>query len=168
VNFDVPNVPETYVHRIGRTGRAGASGKAVSFCDPEERGFIRAIERLMKKTIPVLNDHPVYPAGERIGHTPPSHPHQGRPAHAGHQPHQPRAAHAHPVEARHPHPKHPQAQSQPKPHAPAHPARHPAAPPAAPRPAHMAPGGGAGAGHRFQGTKRPQRPGRHPMSRRPR
>ena len=168
VNFDVPNVPETYVHRIGRTGRAGASGKAVSFCDPEERGFIRAIERLMKKTIPVLSDHPIYPAGERIGHTPPSHPHQGRPAHAGHQAHPPRTPHAHPVEARHPQPKHGHSPSHHKPHSPVHPARHPAAPPSAPRPAHMAPGSGAGAGHRFQGTKRPQRPGRHPIARRAR
>jgi ATP-dependent RNA helicase RhlE len=46
VNFDLPNVPETYVHRIGRTARAGASGVAISLCSPEERADLRAIERL--------------------------------------------------------------------------------------------------------------------------
>ena len=54
VNFDLPNVPETYVHRIGRTGRAGASGKAISFCDPEERTLLRDIEKLTRIRIPVL------------------------------------------------------------------------------------------------------------------
>ena len=52
-NYDLPNVPETYVHRIGRTARAGASGLAVSFCDHEERTYLRDIERLIKQTIPV-------------------------------------------------------------------------------------------------------------------
>ena len=47
INFDLPNVPETYVHRIGRTARAGAAGVAISFCSPEERGELRAIERLI-------------------------------------------------------------------------------------------------------------------------
>lgn len=58
INFDLPNVPETYVHRIGRTGRASASGIAMSFCDVEEKGSLRAIERLIKQTIPVVKDHP--------------------------------------------------------------------------------------------------------------
>ncbi|MDB5171635.1 MAG: box helicase, partial [Phycisphaerales bacterium] len=58
VNYDLPNVPETYVHRIGRTGRAGATGEAVSFCDAEERSFLRAIERLTRKSIRVRTDHP--------------------------------------------------------------------------------------------------------------
>jgi len=62
VNFDLPNVPETYVHRIGRTARAGATGIAVSFCDPEERPHLRDIEQLIRKTIDVVNDHPEYPA----------------------------------------------------------------------------------------------------------
>ncbi len=53
VNFDLPNEPETYVHRIGRTGRAGASGSAVSFCDGEERAFLRDIERVTRQRIPV-------------------------------------------------------------------------------------------------------------------
>ncbi len=52
-NFDLPNVPESYVHRIGRTGRAGASGRAIAFCDAEERSLLRDIERFVKKSIPV-------------------------------------------------------------------------------------------------------------------
>ncbi len=53
-NFDLPNEPEAYVHRIGRTGRAGATGLAVSFCDPDERSFLRDIERLIAKKIPLI------------------------------------------------------------------------------------------------------------------
>ena len=53
LNFELPNVPETYVHRIGRTGRAGASGIALSFCSKEERAFLKDIERLIKKAVPV-------------------------------------------------------------------------------------------------------------------
>ena len=52
INFDLPNVPETYVHRIGRTARAGASGTAWSFCDAEERPFLASIEKLIDKRIP--------------------------------------------------------------------------------------------------------------------
>lgn len=58
VNFDLPNVPETYVHRIGRTGRAGASGVAISFCDSGEREFLRDIQKLIRKEIPVVTGHP--------------------------------------------------------------------------------------------------------------
>ena len=58
INYDIPNIPETYVHRIGRTGRAGASGIAVSFCDREERKYIREIQRLSSLEIPVVNNHP--------------------------------------------------------------------------------------------------------------
>jgi ATP-dependent RNA helicase RhlE len=53
-NYELPNVPESYVHRIGRTGRAGASGKAISFCDSEERSFLDGIERLLRSRIPVM------------------------------------------------------------------------------------------------------------------
>ncbi len=53
LNFELPNVPETYVHRIGRTGRAGAAGKAISFCDRSERAFLNDIQKLIRKTIPV-------------------------------------------------------------------------------------------------------------------
>jgi ATP-dependent RNA helicase RhlE len=58
INFDIPNEPESYVHRIGRTARAGAEGLALAFCDPSERGFINSIERLIKQTIPVIKEHP--------------------------------------------------------------------------------------------------------------
>jgi len=55
VNFDLPNEPESYVHRIGRTARAGASGIAISFCDPSERKYLRDIERLIKRTLAPAN-----------------------------------------------------------------------------------------------------------------
>jgi ATP-dependent RNA helicase RhlE len=58
INFELPNVPETYVHRIGRTGRAGASGTALSFCDGEEKEFLRDIQKLISRQIPVVEDHP--------------------------------------------------------------------------------------------------------------
>lgn len=58
INFDLPNIPETYVHRIGRTGRAGADGIAISFCDAEEREFLRDINKLIGKTVPVIAEHP--------------------------------------------------------------------------------------------------------------
>lgn len=57
VNYELPNVPETYVHRIGRTGRAGASGIALSFCDPAERHYLMDIQKLIKKQIPVAQGH---------------------------------------------------------------------------------------------------------------
>jgi ATP-dependent RNA helicase RhlE len=52
-NFDLPNVPESYVHRIGRTARAGARGRAIAFCDVDERSLLRDIERFIKRAIPV-------------------------------------------------------------------------------------------------------------------
>lgn len=58
VNFELPHEPETYVHRIGRTGRAGLTGEAVSFCDREEEDRLEAIERLLRRRIPVRNDLP--------------------------------------------------------------------------------------------------------------
>jgi ATP-dependent RNA helicase RhlE len=57
LNFELPNIPETYVHRIGRTGRAGAGGTAISFCDWSEKIFLTDIEKLIKKTIPVVKGH---------------------------------------------------------------------------------------------------------------
>ena len=57
INFELPNVPETYVHRIGRTGRAGAKGTAISFCDIEEKSELKDIEKLIGKKIPVFEDH---------------------------------------------------------------------------------------------------------------
>lgn len=58
INYDLPNVPETYVHRIGRTGRAGADGIALGFCDAEEKAYLKDIQKLIGKTIPVVSDHP--------------------------------------------------------------------------------------------------------------
>jgi ATP-dependent RNA helicase RhlE len=55
VNYELPEVPESYVHRIGRTARAGASGTAISLCDGEERDLLRAIERLTRQTIPSVD-----------------------------------------------------------------------------------------------------------------
>lgn len=57
-NFDIPNIPETYVHRIGRTGRAGLGGIALSFCDEEERAYLKDIIKLIKIQIPIIHDHP--------------------------------------------------------------------------------------------------------------
>lgn len=58
LNFELPNVPETYVHRIGRTGRAGASGAAISFCSAEEKTYLKDIEKLIKKSIPAKYHRP--------------------------------------------------------------------------------------------------------------
>jgi ATP-dependent RNA helicase RhlE len=58
INYEIPNIPETYVHRIGRTGRAGAGGKAISFCDIEEKAYMREIEKLISKKIEVVTGHP--------------------------------------------------------------------------------------------------------------
>ena len=60
INFDISNVPETYIHRIGRTGRAGKSGIAFSFCSPDEDAYINLIEKLLGKPIKLIEDHP-YP-----------------------------------------------------------------------------------------------------------
>jgi len=58
INYDLPNIPETYVHRIGRTGRASLSGIAISFCDLEERAYLRDIQKLIGQKISVVEDHP--------------------------------------------------------------------------------------------------------------
>jgi len=58
INYELPNISETYVHRIGRTGRAGAKGTAFSFCDAEEKAFLKDIEKLIRKKIPVIDNHP--------------------------------------------------------------------------------------------------------------
>ena len=60
INFDLPAVPETYVHRIGRTGRAGNTGIAISFCDAEEREELRDIQKLIGKSVPVVIEHPFH------------------------------------------------------------------------------------------------------------
>lgn len=62
INYDLPNVPETYVHRIGRTGRAGNTGIAISFCDREERVYLRDINKVTNQHIPAVEEHPFLPA----------------------------------------------------------------------------------------------------------
>ncbi|MBT3193856.1 MAG: DEAD/DEAH box helicase [Verrucomicrobia bacterium] len=68
INYELPHEPETYVHRIGRTGRAGNSGRAISFCDLEEQPRLRSIEKLIRTAIPEIKDHPY--AGSHIGEEP--------------------------------------------------------------------------------------------------
>ena len=102
VNYDLPNIPESYVHRIGRTARAGAEGVAISFCDHEERAYLRDIERLIRMTIPATDRRTGKPAGHAA--TQPAEarhggrPHRGkqqrghrgghgRPGNNGHRPH---------------------------------------------------------------------------------
>jgi ATP-dependent RNA helicase RhlE len=58
INYELPNIPESYVHRIGRTGRAGLSGKAIAFCEREEFPFLKDIQKLIGKQVPVIEDHP--------------------------------------------------------------------------------------------------------------
>jgi len=86
VNFDVPEVPETYVHRIGRTARAGASGMALSFCEVEERTDWRNIERLTRQEIPVVEGHP-YESRVPFAASPARTAAPGRPERPSHQPH---------------------------------------------------------------------------------
>src|SRR5579862_6461552 len=127
VNYDMPDVPENYVHRIGRTARAGAEGIAIAFCAPEERDELKAVERLIRFRIPVK---PV-PAGIPQP-APPQAGHQGpRPgpaphAHAGHRPAQPPRTHPGPRpgpaaqgHADHRAPEHAPHPSGPRPHSPA-------------------------------------------------
>ncbi len=64
INYDVPNIAETYVHRIGRSGRAGEDGIAISICEPEENAHVRAIEKLIKQKIEVIKDNP-FPQTEK-------------------------------------------------------------------------------------------------------
>ncbi len=58
INFELPNVPETYIHRIGRTGRAGKSGEAISFCEAEELPYLKDIQKLIGSVVPVVDEHP--------------------------------------------------------------------------------------------------------------
>jgi ATP-dependent RNA helicase RhlE len=86
INFDLPNIPETYVHRIGRTGRAGASGIALSFCDGEELAYLKDIQKLTGQLVPVVEDHP-FPADlSAPSLTQPAQQRQQRPAQRQSQP----------------------------------------------------------------------------------
>lgn len=58
VNYELPNIPETYVHRIGRTGRAGNAGTAFSFCEPDEMDYLKDIQKVIKMTVPIVEGHP--------------------------------------------------------------------------------------------------------------
>ncbi len=89
-NYDMPNVPENYVHRIGRTARAGASGTAVSFCAPGEMGEFQAVEKLLKKAIPVLGGAPW--AADMVAAAPKPGQRQQRPQGRGPQQGRPQAA----------------------------------------------------------------------------
>ena len=64
INYELPNEPESYVHRIGRTARAGAGGEAFSFCDPAERGYLRDIERLIQRRVPVTGEQSMAPSAD--------------------------------------------------------------------------------------------------------
>ena len=78
INFELPDVPETYVHRIGRTGRAGNSGIAISFCDTEEKDSLKDIQKLIRKTIPVITEHP-YPLALNVSAEPVKAPQKQMP-----------------------------------------------------------------------------------------
>ncbi|MFT0892146.1 DEAD/DEAH box helicase [Pseudochelatococcus sp. G4_1912] len=78
VNFDLPNMPESYVHRIGRTARAGAEGSAISFCDAEERAYLRDIEKLTRQNIP-HEDYRLPATVAAEANARPSKPGRGRP-----------------------------------------------------------------------------------------
>ena len=66
INYELPNIPESYVHRIGRTGRAGAEGRAISFCDEEEKEFLRDIQKLIGNSIPIVADNPFPLANQEV------------------------------------------------------------------------------------------------------
>ena len=93
VNFDLPNVPETYLHRIGRTARAGAKGVAISLCDPDERAFLRDIEKLIRMSIPATDHSSSTRQTRRSVHqsrpTQPSAPALGKQRHREDAPRQP-------------------------------------------------------------------------------
>lgn len=73
INYEIPDVPETYVHRIGRTARAGADGIALAFCDASERPLLRDIERLTRQPLAVVDDHPFHAPGDTAVMVPRGH-----------------------------------------------------------------------------------------------
>jgi ATP-dependent RNA helicase RhlE len=84
INFDLPNEPESYVHRIGRTARAGAAGVAISLCNPQERGYLRSIEKLMQRSVPVDGAAAPNPVGSPMRPSKrPRRPYRRRRASAG-------------------------------------------------------------------------------------
>jgi ATP-dependent RNA helicase RhlE len=85
INYELPNIPETYVHRIGRTGRAGHDGIALSFCDEEETEYLRDINKLIGKRVPVIENHPYPPDFDTTKVTPAPPLRQGQGRNAGRQ-----------------------------------------------------------------------------------
>ena len=85
VNYELPNVPEDYVHRIGRTGRAGAVGEAISLVEPEERGYLKDIEKLLKKSIPTFEVEGYVPGPRQAEEARPPRPQQQRRGRPGGQ-----------------------------------------------------------------------------------
>ena len=81
INFDLPNIPDSYVHRIGRTARAGKDGVAFSFCDVDERAYLKDIEKLTRQKLEVIDDHPFgsdVPQGTRATRAASNRPRGGR------------------------------------------------------------------------------------------
>jgi len=106
VNFELPNVPEDYVHRIGRTGRAGLEGEALSLVGAEERDELRAIERMLKRSIPIMQVEGYVPsahAPSRAEHHPRQQQRQPHPPQRGQQHHGRSHGHAHPQRPQHGH-----------------------------------------------------------------
>ncbi len=83
VNYELSNIPESYVHRVGRTARAGAGGIALSFCDASERAFLRSIEQLTKRPITVVENHPHQSSAASKGQPEPSPPGRSAPKRRG-------------------------------------------------------------------------------------
>jgi len=96
VNYELPEEPETYIHRIGRTARAGADGDAVAFCSARERESLRLIERLIKKSIPVDRSHKYHSENARqaTGADARPEPRSGRQRSSGHEQRGQRHAHS--------------------------------------------------------------------------
>jgi ATP-dependent RNA helicase RhlE len=90
-NYDMPNIPESYVHRIGRTARAGREGLAVSLCEPEHRAWLHAIERTIGQPVPVFADHPYHSEAARLSTMRPPILGGGPRNHGGHAPRQQQA-----------------------------------------------------------------------------
>ena len=108
INFELPEIPETYVHRIGRTGRAGNTGIALSFCDADEKTELKDIQKLISRSIPVVDNHPYpilgNPSPEASSSGQKKKPQQrshrgGKPATAGKRHHQTSAPAAAPAKA---------------------------------------------------------------------
>jgi ATP-dependent RNA helicase RhlE len=80
INYELPDVPETYVHRIGRTARAGATGRAISLCAGDERDSLRGIEKLIRRSVPVVGSTPPPLRAEARPAPRPQHGHRGQQA----------------------------------------------------------------------------------------